>query len=108
MNVEESQETEISLVGAHWGTWGVRRLGILETVGGLRKGSISFSVGAVRRALLWGSGRRAPGMDTILLLGVHSPGTLRISCKRGLWERDIPLYGGSFGEPGGRLLCWGP
>jgi hypothetical protein len=32
----------------------------LEMVGGLRKGS------SVMGALLWGSGRRAPGMDTIL------------------------------------------
>jgi hypothetical protein len=61
------QETGISLVGAHRGTWGVRRLGILQMVGGLRKRASPF-VGA--------------------LLG-------------GLWGRGVPLYGGSFREPGG-------
>jgi hypothetical protein len=54
---------EFLFVGARWGTWGVCQLGILETVGGLRKGSISLSGSTVRGAPLWGSGRRAQGTD---------------------------------------------
>ena len=44
-------------VGAHWGTWGVRCLGILEIAGGLRKGIISFCRSSVRGGSFWESGR---------------------------------------------------
>jgi hypothetical protein len=89
--------------------------GSLGNLGSLSTGNFRDSWKAPERehlffvgALLGGSSlwirKRAPGMDTILQLEFHSPGTLRISCKRGLWERGIPLYG----APSGRLLCPGP
>jgi hypothetical protein len=37
-----------------------------------------------------------------------STGDFKMWAERGLWERGIPLYGSSFGEPGGGALFWGP
>jgi len=58
--------------------------GILEIVGGLQKGSISVCGSSVRRAPFWRSGRiRRGGLRgwTSLpgVMGVCSPGTLRVS-----------------------------
>jgi hypothetical protein len=37
-----------------------------------------------------------------------STGDFKMWAEGGLWERGIPLYGSSSGEPGGGLLLWGP
>ena len=53
-------------VGACWGIWGVRSLGILDIVGGLWKGSISLcgsSVGGLFLGIQKDMERRAQGTD---------------------------------------------
>jgi hypothetical protein len=120
-------------LGARWGTWGVRWLGILEIVGRLWKGSISLK-------RLWGgglgggssfngdSGRYAkkvsrcghlslrgvpfPSEGDLVCGGTHIPGTLMDEWRRPLVVGHLPMRDsikgtlgeGSFtGEPKG----WG-
>jgi hypothetical protein len=61
MNVEESSGDGSFSCEGPLGIWGVRRLGILETVRGLRKGSISLCGSSVRGGSFFGIPKEGSG-----------------------------------------------
>jgi hypothetical protein len=84
-------------VGAHWGTWGVHWPGILEIVGGLRKGSLSLCGNSVRKLVsgdLEGYGEEGSG-DGHHPMGGSVHRELWEIVVRGLWKWGICLYGSS-------------